>query len=112
LAVTTAKLADNSVTPDKINFSSVEFMYDNLVPIGTIWPMARMTIPSGWLYCNGDHIASGDYPELYTVLYDSYPSQRTSSGVYIPDLRGRVTRGAASIDLSSSPVTSGADYKH
>lgn len=64
-----------------------------LVPIGTIGMWMSTTIPEGWIECAGGTFQSTTYPDLATVLGNTYG---TASGTtyYLPDFRGRVALGA------------------
>lgn len=61
------------------------------MPVGTIMQYAGETIPNGWLLCNGDAVASTEYPELYEAIGTTYGG--TSDNFRLPDFRGRVAVG-------------------
>jgi len=52
-------------------------------PIGSIVAWPSVTIPSGWILCDGRTLNVGQYPQLQAVL----------GGRQIPDLRGQFIRG-------------------
>lgn len=61
------------------------------MPIGTIMQYAGETIPNGWLLCNGDAVATTEYPDLYNAIGTRYGG--TSDNFRLPDFRGRVAVG-------------------
>jgi microcystin-dependent protein len=107
-----------------------------VLPVGTMQPYSSITsVPSGWLSCSGARFKGGDYPELATLLLNTYGPIFTSqtgqtaitpgSEAYnpnwwytLPDLRGRVTLGSGTgNDGVNSPQTFalgaiGGKYSH
>ena len=68
-----------------------------VIPIGTILPFAGISIPSGYLLCDGSEILISTYSQLYSVIGYSYknPSYLLGQGTFaLPDLRGRFPLGA------------------
>lgn len=67
-------------------------VFSDIVPIGTIalWPTA--SIPAGWAECNGSTFSSITYPELASVLGNTY-GQSSGTTYYLPELEGRVAMG-------------------
>lgn len=41
-------------------------------PVGTIIMSLSSVIPDGWLLCDGSEVSSSDYPNLYSVLGNTY----------------------------------------
>ena len=70
-------------------------VFSEISPVGTIISWAGDALPSDgkWLECNGTTFDGTDFPELSSVLGDTWG---THSGVnyYLPDLKGRVAVGA------------------
>jgi microcystin-dependent protein len=62
-------------------------------PTGSIvlWPLEA--IPSGWLKCDGTVYNIADYPDLGTLLGNSYGGDGTTT-FGVPDYRGRIPAGA------------------
>jgi len=107
-----------------------------VLPVGTIQPYSSVTsVPSGWLSCAGGRFKGEDYPELATLLLNTYgPIFTTQTGqtavspgfeayradwwYTLPDLRGRITLGAGiGNDGINSPQTfsignTGGKYSH
>lgn len=48
--------------------------------------------PDGWMYCNGRLLAISSYPDLYSVVGNTYGGDGRTTFA-IPDLRGRVPMG-------------------
>lgn len=62
------------------------------LPIGTIIPYLRETMPGGCLPLDGGTYTSDDYPNLYAVIPDVF---KDGAGNFtLPDLTGRVIVGA------------------
>lgn len=84
------------------------------VPIGTIITFAGASPPNGYLLCDGAEVLRSDYPELYSVIGNSYVNGvLAGSGSFkLPDLRGRFALGrdtmnnGLQIPLSTNQVSS------
>lgn len=79
--------------PLESNASSLVF--EELLPVGTIipWAGANSSIPNDkWLVCNGATFDSSEYPDLATVVADTYGTH-SGSTYYLPNLQGRVVMG-------------------
>jgi microcystin-dependent protein len=102
------------------------------VPPGTIIKSRATSVPSGWLYCNGQAVLRASYSALDSAIYcgdgnnatavDSYratsnsnpSSNRSTSGNYLvlPDMRGYFPRGfddGAGVDSGRNLYASQAD---
>lgn len=65
-SITTAKLADSAVTNAKLNSEVLE---NTTIGIpGEIRTWAGITIPSGWLLCDGASVSRTTYARLYNIL--------------------------------------------
>lgn len=67
------------------------------VPIGSMMPFAGTTLPPGYLVCDGAEILITGYPELYSVIGNTYKGPEPYVGLAtfrLPDLRGRFPMGA------------------
>ena len=69
------------------------FYLDNymLIPYGTIIQSAAVTIPDGWLLCNGASILKAVYVNLYNAIGYTYGG--SGNNFNVPDIRGRVSIG-------------------
>lgn len=66
------------------------------VPVGSIFPYAGSTPPTGYLFCDGSEVLQSDYPVLYSIIGYSYRSVLELQGFgtfALPDLRGRFALG-------------------
>lgn len=66
------------------------------VPVGSIFPFAGSTPPSGYLFCDGSEVSTASYPELYAVIGYTYKAVSLligSATFALPDLRGRFPLG-------------------
>jgi microcystin-dependent protein len=86
------------------------------VPIGSIITYAGPTPPSGYLLCDGAEVLISAYPELFSVLGDTYKGPENYIGLAtfrLPDLRGRFPLGKDSMNngiavpLAPTGATSG-----
>jgi microcystin-dependent protein len=87
-----------AVNADKLdNLNSTDFLRSShitdLVPVGTIliWPTSNL--PAGYRECNGNTLSKASYPELYSVIGNTYGGGSTTFAV--PDYRGLFLRGWA-----------------
>lgn len=77
--------------------------------IGEIVIFAGSTNPNpNWLACDGSEVAQDDYPDLYTVIGDTYGSAG-SGNFKLPDLRGMSPSGVGT-GPGMSAVTLGQRY--
>lgn len=62
-------------------------------PVGSIlmWPV--VTVPSGWLECNGAAISRTTYDDLFGVIGSNYGAGNGTTTFNLPDLRGEFIRG-------------------
>lgn len=93
-------------------------VFNEISPVGTIISWAGAALPSDgkWLECNGTTFDGTDFPELSSVLGDTWG---THSGVnyYLPDLQGRVAMGAGTGNDGTDNYTfplgvEGGKYNH
>ena len=61
-------------------------------PVGTIIAMATVTVPSGYLECNGASLNRGTYSRLFEIIGTTFGSVDAST-FNLPDLRGEFLRG-------------------
>ena len=75
-----------------------------VIPIGTIISFAGVSVPTGWLLCDGSEVRISDYLTLYnTILYQFKDQSQVQSGYFgLPDLRGRFALGADNMGGTSA----------
>ena len=71
-----------------LSFSIVEG-----VPSGSVFCMAVVSIPTGYLECNGAAVSRSTYSALFAIIGVNYGSGDGSSTFNVPDLRGEFVRG-------------------
>jgi microcystin-dependent protein len=60
--------------------------------VGMVFPYAGQILPFGCLWCDGSQVSQQDYPDLYTLLGNTFGSADT--GMFrLPDMRGRAAIG-------------------
>lgn len=66
------------------------------VPIGAIQSYGGVSLPYGWLFCDGAAVSRETYSELFTAIGTTYGPGDGSTTFNLPDLRGRVLIGESS----------------
>lgn len=73
-------------------------------PVGTVlpWPMATgsLTVPNGWLNCDGSGYATATYPALFAAIGTKFGS---TGGFQVPNLLSKVVLGTS--DAFGVPLT-------
>ncbi|MDB4396179.1 tail fiber protein [bacterium] len=84
--------------------STLYFNTSSAIPIGTIVPTASgMSMPGGYLLCNGQTVASTSYPDLYDVIGHQYGGNATNFN--LPDYRNSTLYGVESDPASGTEYT-------
>ena len=67
-----------------------------LIPYGTIIQSAAITVPAGWLSCDGAIILKTTYTNLFNAIGYTYSTDFSGSDLSfnVPDLQGRVAVGS------------------
>jgi microcystin-dependent protein len=75
-----------------------------VIPVGTIVPFGGVSVPNGWLLCDGSEVRISDYLTLYnTILYQFKDQGQVQSGFFgLPDFRGRFPLGADNMGGTSA----------
>lgn len=63
------------------------------VPVGAMMPFAGTVPPSGWLLCNGDEVDRFTFPDLFSVVGETYGAGDGVTTFNLPDTTGRVLAG-------------------
>ncbi|MCH5215168.1 MAG: tail fiber protein, partial [Muribaculaceae bacterium] len=89
-------------------------------PPGIIKMWAGQSVPEGYLLCNGAQYSITDYPELYSVLGNSFNTALSASGqpyttqsgfFRVPDLQGRFVVGRHESDNDYRTMGQGGGFK-
>lgn len=67
---------------------------------GSMYYYVGKEAPEGWLFCRGQSVLKKDYPELYSVIGDTYGSTATTFN--LPDLRGYAPAGVGQSSRTDS----------
>jgi microcystin-dependent protein len=62
-------------------------------PIGSVITMTENTIPTGYLYCNGQAVSRTTYAGLFALIGTKYGTGDGSTTFNVPDFRGYFLRG-------------------
>lgn len=85
---------DNESRPQNVY---VDFIIQTMMgdapalPAGVLIGWTGLSAPAGWLLCDGQQVATADYPDLYAAMGTCHGG--TSAAINLPDLRGRFLRG-------------------
>lgn len=80
----------------KIAYNTTMMSIQYSMPIGSIIPFGGNTsIPTGYLECNGDEVSKTDYPELFSVIGNSFGTPSSESKFKLPDLRNKFVQGGS-----------------
>ncbi len=84
----------------------------NGVPPGTILPYGGNSLPSGFLWCNGNSYPTSAYPALFNAIQYNYGG--SGSTFSVPNLNGRfpVGVGFASLGASGGATTINLSHRH
>ena len=79
--------------PGDVLMNTPSLLIPSLTPIGSVIPFAGITIPNGWLDCDGSSLSRSEYRRLFNIIGTTYGSVDSDS-FNIPDLRGRTVIGS------------------
>ena len=89
------------------------------VPSGSVFCMAVVSIPTGYLECNGAAVSRTTYSALFAIIGVNYGSGNGSSTFNVPDLRGEFVRGVdrgrgvdSGRNVASSQGSQNAQHNH
>lgn len=60
---------------------------------GEIKPYAGISVPSGWLECDGTEVLIADYPLLYAAIGGTWGAASDNNHFKLPNLKGKVLVG-------------------
>ena len=110
LATAVTNLENGSYNPT----SPIQF-----TPTATVLPFAGVTVPNGYLLCDGSQVSQSTYANLYNALGGSSnpwltTGQTLSAGnFFLPDFRGRMPLGSGTGTASDATAhTTGSQNGH
>lgn len=80
------------------------------LPIGTIQMYPQSTAPTmtanggTWLVCDGSTIVRTDYPDLHSLITNTYGTYPSATTFLLPDMRTRVPVGYSASTVGSGPT--------
>ena len=104
--------------------AELEFATPQSVPTGAVFCMAVLSVPTGYLECNGAAVSRTTYAALFAVIGTQYGTGNGSSTFNLPDLRGEFVRGfdngrnidsdrvSASDGIGSSQTSQNKQHNH
>ena len=96
------------------------------LPIGSIQMYTKATAPTAttnggtWLVCDGSTLVRTDYPDLHTLITNTYGTYPSGTTFLLPDMRTRVPLGYSAATVGSGDTqrtpkaiaASGGEEKH
>lgn len=79
----------------KLNDEKIQYIYNNMIPVGVVQAFAGATTPQGWLLCDGSAISRTDYADLFAVIGTTYGSGDGSTTFNLPNLDDKFIEGSA-----------------
>ena len=80
------------------------------LPIGTIQMYPKSTAPTmtanggTWLVCDGSTLTRTDYPDLHSLITNTYGAYPSATTFLLPDMRTRVPVGYSASTVGSGPT--------
>jgi microcystin-dependent protein len=65
----------------------------SVIPTGTVQSFAGVTVPDGWLLCDGSAVSRTTYSALFEVISTLHGEGDAVTTFHLPDYRGRFLRG-------------------
>ncbi len=82
-------IADTLLTTSEL----YTLLANNRLPIGVILPFGAVTVPSGYLPCNGGAVSRATYADLFAVIGTTFGVGDGVTTFNLPDLRAEFLRG-------------------
>lgn len=98
--IESANIKDGTIATADLS-STVQAQF---VPTGSVfeWAGSSNSIPTGYLYCNGQAVSRTTYASLFTAIGVAYGSGNGSTTFNVPDMRGLFARGVSD-DSTNDP---------
>jgi microcystin-dependent protein len=82
------------------------YIYNSVIPVGTILPFSGSSAPSGFLFTDGSAVnRTGTYANLFSTIGTTYGAGNLTTTFNIPDTRGIFLRGVGTNPSNGSNVT-------
>jgi hypothetical protein len=95
-----------------LNLTGVLFMQPGaaftFIPIGTINTSVVSTVPTGFLYCNGQAVSRTLYAGLFLAIGTTFGAGDGSTSFNVPNFQGAFLRGAGNQTVSGTTYTAPA----
>lgn len=108
-AVTTTKIAPQAVTIAQLDTVTVTPF---LCPTGVVLPFASATLPSGWLFCQGQAISRTTYSTLFAAIGTAYGVGDGVTTFNVPNLTQRIPMGFQDGNGNAVLGNSGGELTH
>ena len=99
----------------KLTDEKLQYIYDNMIPVGIVQAFAGSTTPTGWLLCDGSAVSRTDYADLYAVIGDTYGAGDGSTTFNLPNLVDKFVEGSATSGTEKTAglpnITGGYDIR-
>lgn len=87
-------LVSNDIIADSINVSDDIYVNHSIyTPVGSILTYAGVTVPNGWLLCDGSEVSKLLYPRLFSTIVNLYGTPSNNNNFVLPNLQDRVPVG-------------------
>jgi len=80
----------------------------NMMPTSTIIQNVSSSVPSGFLYCNGQAVSRSTYARLFASISTTFGSGDGSTTFNVPNFKGAFLRGADTQTVGSVAYTAAA----
>lgn len=99
----TGKISLNTGTVEVSSTANFTF-----IPVGTINTSVVSTVPSGFLYCNGQAVSRSTYSRLFTAIGTTFGAGDGSTTFNVPNFQGAFIRGAGNQTVGGVTYTAPA----
>lgn len=88
-------------------YNDLPYVDSRIVPIGSIIAYSGVSIPDGYLLCNGQAVSRTTYSELYAVISTKFGSGDGSTTFNVPNLTNRFIEGTGSSSNIAKTLSAG-----
>jgi phage-related tail fiber protein len=90
--VDSSSIKDGSVQMNDLS-AALQTQINQLMPPGSVMAYAGMTVPPGWLKCDGSLVSRTQYASLFSAIGTAHGIGDGTATFNLPDYRGRFLRG-------------------